>query len=396
MTGHVKLFKTTINLCLIFGIRKHSDLSKNEPYNLKLLVVPNTIILEKRIFSRENAIKTLIFDIISDEEFERIFLNILSRGYKDNTYKFALARFLLDYCNGHGHVKTHVDFVVIAEYFLKYYWIQTCKLKMKHAPQATKKPEIVKIIEKEFDKPHYPQTFEEIRKLEPEKIQKCISQIVKMCFHNVTWRFQRVKINKATEARLFFDYEIERTINSNKKIVDLDYGINLNPNAIRFFQRYNAVLLKTVILEWARFLEKLNVGLPKIIAKTEGKNIKRKGLVKYRQLLEPFFGGCFYCKEPLQAGSKTHVEHVIPFDYIAEDDIWNLTLVCQQCNLHKLGALPPMKYVTKLIERNKEYRKRIPILEKSLISLEADFERVIMKHYENAQSHGYMLLREFP
>ncbi len=78
------------------------------------------------------------FDIISDEEFERGFLNIIAHGPKDNTYKFAFARFLLDYSR--DHTDTHVNFSVIAEYFLEYYWAQVCKLKIKHAPQSKKSP----------------------------------------------------------------------------------------------------------------------------------------------------------------------------------------------------------------------------------------------------------------
>ncbi len=333
------------------------------------------------------------FDIFSDEEFERGFLNIIGHSSKDNTYKFALARFLLEYSR--TSTKTHVDFPTIARYFLEYYWTQICKLKMKHAPQIKKKPEIVKIIETEFTEQYYPQTFKEICQLEPEKIQKCTEQITKRCFHNVIWRFQKIKINKATPVRLFFDYHIARVVNSNKKYVDLDYGINLNPNAIEFFRRYNVVLLKAVILEWAKFLENLNIRLPKIIAKTEGKNIMRGSLTKYRHILDPFFKECFYCEEELLAGRKTHVEHIIPFDYIAEDDIWNLTLVCERCNLKKLGALPPEKYIKKLILRNQDYQNRIPTLEKSLIRLGQDFDKIVKDHYQNAQSHGYMIMNDF-
>ena len=330
----------------------------------------------------------------TDAEFERHFLNIIGHSAKDNTYKFALARFLLDYSRTGG--PPHVDFITIARYFLKYYWIQVCKLKMKHAPQAAKKPEIVKIIEKEFPKPYYPQTFNEIKTEEPEKIQRCVELIIKRCFHNVTWRFQRIKVTRATEVLLFFNYKIDRVIHANRKYVDLAYGINLNPEAIKFFRRRNTVLIKAVILEWSRFLEKLNIGLPKIIAKTEGKSVSRRSLARYRRLLEPFFDNCFYCKKPLPVGRDTHVEHVIPFDYIAEDDIWNLTLACQQCNMRKLGALPPMEYIDKLIERNKDYREKIPLIEKSLARLDPVFEKTIKNHYANAKSHGYMPLTKFP
>ena len=52
-----------------------------------------------------------------DEKFEQIFTNILDLSAKDNTYKFALARFLLEYSI--NHTNTHIKFSTIAEYFLK-------------------------------------------------------------------------------------------------------------------------------------------------------------------------------------------------------------------------------------------------------------------------------------
>jgi len=337
----------------------------------------------------------LNYEDFNDKELERILMNIIDLSAKDNTYKFAFARFLLDYCNSHSN--SHIEFATIAEYFFKYYWLQECKSKLRQAPQVGKKPEIIKIIQKEFDKPHYPQTFEKIKKTEHEKIKRCVEQIVKYCFHNVTWRFQKVKLGStAKETKVFFDYKIDRVKHSNKKYVDLNYGINLNPNAMQFFKNHNTVLKKAVNLEWAKFLEKLNPGLPLLIQKTEGEIVPRTNLTKYRKELEPFFKNCFYCNILLKPGKETHVEHVIPFDYIAEDNIWNFTLACQKCNCEKLGSLPPKKYLDELIKRNKNYRNKIQMLDKSLIILGFDFEMIIRNHFEKARLQGYMVLNDFP
>jgi len=333
----------------------------------------------------------------SDEDFERFLMNVLSLSPKDNTYKFAFARFLLEYCK--DHEQPHVEFSTIAQYFLKYYWHMECKSKLKQAPQAEKMPEIIKIIRKQFGTRYYPQTFEKIKQEEPDKIQKCIEQIVKKCFHNVTWRFQKVKSGQTSkENKLFFDYKIERTIHSNKKLINFDHGINLNPQAMLFFKKYNVTLNKSVTLEWARFLEKLNRGLPELISKTERELVQRTSLTKYRKALEPFFKNCFYCQNPLKTGKETNVDHVIPFHYIAEDKMWNFTLACQKCNCKKLGSLPPEKYLKNLIDRNNNYGVKIPLLEKSLTLLGEGFEKIIRDHYKNANSQGYDILRteEFP
>ena len=334
------------------------------------------------------------FPETSDEEFQRTLMNILDLSTKDNTYKFAFMRFLLDYC--YENTKTHVKFSTIAEYFFKYYWLQECKSKLKQAPQAEKKPEIIKIIQNEFNKPYYPQTFTKISKEEPEKIQRCIEKIVNLGFHNVTWRFQILKSGTTIkERKIFFDYKILREKHANRKYIDLDAGIHINPKAIDFFKKYNIVLKKAVNLEWAKFLEKLNLGVPRLIQKTEGEIIPRTALSKYRKALEPFFKNCFYCENPLSK-NETHVEHVIPFDYVAEDNIWNFTLTCQKCNCAKLDSLPPEKFLEELINRNKNYRSKISMLDKSLIRLGINYEKIIRDHYENAKSHGYVVLKNFP
>lgn len=331
----------------------------------------------------------------TDAEFQEIFTNILDLSSKDNTYKFAFARFLLEYCNSNDEM--HVDFSIIARYFLKYYWNQECKYKLKQAPQIQKKPEIIKIIQKEFTKKYYPQNFAEIQRVEPEKIMRCIKKIINTCFHNVTWRFQKVKVGKTTrEENVFFDFKFRKISHENKKFIDLSYGIDLNPNAMIFFKKYNVGLRKDVTLEWARFLEKLNLGIPRLIAKTEGEIIERENLTKFRKALEPFFKNCFYCNNPLKQGKETHVDHVIPFDYIAEDEMWNFVLACQKCNCEKLGSLPPRSFLEKVIFRNKQFRTKIPLLDKSLIILGTDFEKRINDHYENAKSHGYMVLDKIP
>ena len=104
----------------------------------------------------------------TDEEFEQIFMHILDQGAKDNDYKIAFARFLLEYSQ--YKTETHVEFSTIAEYFLKYYWPQVCNSKLKHSHHIDKTPEVVQIIENEFDKPYYPQTFDKIKQEEPVKI----------------------------------------------------------------------------------------------------------------------------------------------------------------------------------------------------------------------------------
>lgn len=325
----------------------------------------------------------------NDSEFQEVFTNIIDLSTKDTTYKFAFARFLVEYSS--SKTEERVDFSTIAEYFLKYYWNLECKYKIKQGNKTDKQPLIVKIIKEEFTESYYPESFEEIQKKESKKIQWCIQNIKKDCFHDVTKSFQKVKTGKKTKnEKIFFDF---REKNSRK--IDLDYGIKLKPEAMKFFKKHNPILKKAITLEWAKKLEILNLGVPRLIAKTEG-IVKRGSLSSFKKDLEPFFKTCFYCKKQLEPGKETHVDHLIPFDYIADDQMWNFVLSCQKCNCEKLSSLPPEKFLDGIISRNTEFRYKIKSLDKSLTVIGTDFEKIIKEHYKNAKSHGYSVLENFP
>ena len=85
----------------------------------------------------------------NDEKLRRKFISILTKGKKANTYKFALARFLLDH--SHKPDSSHiVSFQDIAKKFLKYYWHQECKYRIRQNYDPKKIPSIVQVIRDVF------------------------------------------------------------------------------------------------------------------------------------------------------------------------------------------------------------------------------------------------------
>ena len=240
--------------------------------------------------------------------------------------------------------------------------------------------------------------FEKIKEKEPQKIKNCIKEIEAKCFNDVTYAFQNMSGD--FEDRPFFDYKIKRWKPRHDRVVklpiiDLEKGIELNPKAMNFFKRYNVALEKAVTLEWVRFIEQFNLGVPELIRKIEGKKEERKSTIKERAVLEKAgFKNCFYCKLPFTK-NEMQVEHVIPFSFIYQNEMWNFVLACQNCNCVKLGRLPSEEYLDCLINRNKEYKEKIPELKKSLSKLGDGFEKIIRDHYTNAKSHGYQIYDKF-
>jgi len=263
-----------------------------------------------------------------------------------------------------------------------------------------------RIIHKEFGKNYYPEEFDKIKEKEPEKIIRCIKKIESECFGDVTYAFQNTNGNFFD--RPFFHYDIKKwkkrkDRKAKKPIIRQETGIDLNPKAMNFLKRYSVALEKSTILEWARYIEKFNLGVPELIDKIEGNLEKRGKTTKEKKILQSFFKNCFYCndvlnhkKDPNNPKKDPEVEHVIPFSFIREDKMWNFVLSCRECNCNKLGTLPPQEFLDCLFKRNNTYKNKISELKKSLSELVGIPEKIIQDHYDNAKSHGFQIYDKFP
>ncbi len=78
---------------------------------------------------------------------------------------------------------------------------------------------------------------------------------------------------------------------------------------------------------------------------------ERKNLTPLRHVLDQYqHNTCFYCGEQLY--DPIHVDHVIPYQAILHNQVWNLVLSHESCNEDKLDFIPSMKFIEKLKERN--------------------------------------------
>jgi len=322
-----------------------------------------------------------------DEELRRKFISILTKGSKSNTYKFALARFLLDHSHKRDSSST-VSFQDIAKKFLKYYWHQECKYRIRQNYDPNNQPSVVQVIRDVFKENmvdgYIPAYFEN---MPPEKIKNAEEEIRKRVFGSgkksqVVPRFQRLK-GQPPDRNLhirgtgdFYDYDIQSG------------QLEIKPEALSFFSKNYDVLMKAVLLEWSRFLEKINT-LPRIIEKVETEEVRRKALTEYVEIFHDQ-RNCFYCDRRLD-DLQIHVDHFIPWSYIFEDEPWNLVLACERCNLRKSNLLAPEVFQDDLIGRNQDYQNQIPKLKKSLLSLDAEnnWEHVIKHHYNNCKEYGF-------
>ncbi len=325
------------------------------------------------------------------------FLSILDRGSKANTYKFALARAILEHCKGGyrgaGREKEgerqsvlRIPYGYLAAKFLKYYWHQEYVLHMRQNYDAKHVPHAITKLRDVFGE-STPADYSLLDKKDRERARKLI---LKNVFGNtrsktsiVVPRFQKIPVgNRTAEVRSFYDYD------------DDEQAIMLRPEAFEFFQKYNALLSKAVLVGWTKFLEPINPTLPRLLTKIEKMSAKKRALTKYHNMLSPFTDCCFYCRDRLEPG-YVQVDHLIPWTYIYDNNAWNLVLACQPCNCKKSNSLPEDEFLDGLMERNRRHRGEIPPLRASLDMLDRGrgWEAEINTHYQTCLEYGFGTIR---
>jgi len=306
-----------------------------------------------------------------EQELLREFIGIITRGSKSNTYKFALARAILDFCkNNDGFIREcilsgrqiQIDYAYLAEYFIKCYWYQE-KFRIRQNFDPAKLPNIIQILREEFfSRQSQPANYDEVpTELKQHAREKVLRQVFgkeKNSTSQVVPRFQNIRHgNKSVKKEIFY-------INDEK-----NHRILFRPTAMEFFARYRVILDKFVVLEWAKFLENIR-STPGIVSKIEEPRFDRRSLQPSQKILEKFFYNCFYCGCSFEHPKIVmHVDHFIPFSFLFNNELWNLVLACKNCNCNKSDSLP-LEFKDLLVARNNSFRKKIAPLDYSLRKLD--------------------------
>jgi hypothetical protein len=113
---------------------------------------------------------------------------------------------------------------------------------------------------------------------------------------------------------------------------------------------------------------------------------RRKDLTPNVPFLQGYQGNrCFYCGEEIV--STLHVDHVLPRQVLCHDEIWNLVLAHEFCNLQKEDRLVGPHFIHKLVARNENimgsnhpWKKKIAA---TLGSTPAQRSKRTLEHYKN-------------
>lgn len=322
----------------------------------------------------------------ADLDVETLFMAIVSKSSRDGTYKFVLAKTLLDYCKGNAPEsrKHSISYDYLAGKFLKHYWHQKYRFRMRQQTRANNKGLIaVQILESVFgDDP--PSRFEDLDREKVERARQMMLEEVLASASsyrgNVIHRFQRIGKgdNMKQMSGIYYNNEAEKKI-------------TLKPDAHAFLRRNYVWLERALVAEWASYLERANPGLPRLVSKLS-RLYASPAPTKHRAkfLLAEKSPHCFYCERGLKP-SHASMNHFIPWPYVFDDHVWNVVIACRDCNRGKGDLLAPTEFVDRLIERNDRCTKTMQIMRTSLshLSPRGDWKTTVRGHYAMCGGFGF-------
>ena len=138
-----------------------------------------------------------------------------------------------------------------------------------------------------------------------------------------------------------------------ERVLHEDY-IVVDYSIVPFFAKYKGILISALNFMITRYLEKINF-VPRIAEKVSG-NIPRTLLTHdEKQTILKMHDSCFYCNAKKLNYS---MDHVVPFNFIYQTEIFNIVPSCINCNSKKLDRLPTQKIFDEVKVRNKRLTLR--------------------------------------
>jgi len=284
---------------------------------------------------------------LTDKDYWRF---LILYGKNQSTYKMALGNSLIKYSKTNSDKKIQLD--ELAEDFFNTYQTRLKNGKPQMLTQGRKTTVEQVLDEVSVGKITTEKALDNIK-------TNALKNMVLQKFHT---------LNKKKIARPFY------TLSDDQKY------LHLNDNLLNLFSdNQNKELGEELDSRWsllehgfsdARKGESLEVdeALEYVRNKEQRTNLTRliPVLQGYQQ------NTCFYCGQELY--SPIHVDHVIPYQAIKHNEIWNLVLSHEFCNEDKSDNLPPKQFIESLIARNE-------FVLRSDLPLKEELKKVLGKTY---------------
>lgn len=260
----------------------------------------------------------------------------------DNTYKMCWIKSIVECCI-ESPSEPIITLERISKKMFNHYWNQTIFFQLRQSPNPVNQPVFLTYVrskiseyEEEFGKE--PKMFIRVE----SKIDIDTKHLIRIIKSNVATRFLKV------EGEGFEIYKLDL----KNSFIELPH-----PELIR---EYSDVILESINYRWSRILENFNSS-PRISQKVknidQGK-IKRGNLNSFRKYLNLTGESCFICGGRIENETPS-IDHLIPWSYIYNDDLWNLVYTHKSCNSSKSNRLVEETDIRRLEIRNVELLRKL-------------------------------------
>ncbi|HEY6450114.1 MAG TPA: HNH endonuclease [Candidatus Cybelea sp.] len=253
---------------------------------------------------------------------------LMRHARKSATYKPALLKALVRCCRQSDDLRIPLD--AIGREFTKLYWNQTVVYHLRQAASLSKESTAVKLI-RQTAQAYKAHDLAELPVAGRAKIDRRMSKLLTV---NVLSAFHA---SRPPGMPVLYRWEPGQG------------HLGITPKAHAFLKTQASALELIANFYWAEFLEGCNRLAPRIVQKVSRDGASRKSLQKYLKILrEESNAQCFYCEAQLGEQRAPTVDHVIPWSFLLEDDLWDLVLACTRCNSGKSDWLPDRVFIEKL------------------------------------------------
>ena len=292
---------------------------------------------------------------------------IILYGLNASTYKIALGKTLLDLSQGNRGYVTWKD---LSMSYLDNY---IARLSLNQPLPQQSNPTRLTIMER-IVREH------QLGKLD---YNQAVEEVGLRAFHDVIPRFQTIGTNKEIVKDKFYEMDFGRSITLTDDLFRVA-EVGLTDLQDQLDSRWS---LLEGAFQIAHDHSQLNNDLRDIYIQN---GYQRTTLTSNIPFLQGYQANtCFYCSEPLTTGN-IHVDHVLPRQVVNHDEIWNLVLAHQDCNLSKSDRLVGEHFILKLIHRNENimgsnhpWKAKI---ERELGSTPIQRAKSLRRHYEAVKS----------
>jgi len=193
----------------------------------------------------------------------------------------------------------------------------------------------------------------------PQAYQKAIDKIVMALAKQPLPRLQKLPGSAVSDPFLYDDSFLGENVSRSSLRAHGD-AIVLKPGVAHGLARLAGLLKPALEIMWIEDVRRMNKFLDAEVPDVAGHLFgrERTALSAVREPFKEAFGPhCFYCETHLPDNNP--IDHVLPWSLVGIDGLSNLVLACARCNGDKSGALPAVKIVERVLDRDRDVLEQI-------------------------------------